>query len=262
MHARTNGIDTYYTVSGGGPWLVLSHSLACDHAMWAPQIEALSANYKVLAYDTRGHGKSSAPQGPYTLDLLADDLKALLDGLGTGQCHFAGLSMGGMIGQTFALKYPGIFKTLTLADTTSRYPAEAAQVWADRIKTADEKGLAALIDGTMTRWFTEPFRKSHAAVVDRISNVMLNTPVAGYTGCGHAISKMNLTDRLKEIKTPTMIIVGDQDGGTPPAMSHEIQQAKPGAELYVIKNAAHISNLERPEAFTHLLTDFLARHSK
>lgn len=260
MHARTNGIDTFYTTQGNGPWLVLGHSLACDHTMWAPQIEAFAGRYNVLAYDTRGHGRSGAPEGAYTLDLLADDLKGLLDALGIRDCHFAGLSMGGMIGQAFALKYPGVLKSLTLADTTSRYPAEGAQMWADRIKTAREKGMAALVEGTMARWFTEGFRGSHAGVVERVANIMRETPVAGYAGCGQAISRIDYTDRLNEIAAPTLVIVGDEDTGTPPAMAHAIQHAKPGTELYIIRNAAHLSNLERPEAFTHVLASFLAKH--
>jgi 3-oxoadipate enol-lactonase len=260
MHARTNGIDTHYTLAGNGPWLVLSHSLACDYTMWAPQIEALSDRYRILAYDTRGHGKSSAPQGAYTLDMLAEDLKALLDSLGINQCHFAGLSMGGMIGQTFALKYPGIFKTLTLADTTSRYPADGAAMWGDRIKMASEKGMGAMVEGTLQRWFTDGYRQSNPNDVKRVANLIENTPVAGYAGCAQAISKINVTDRLKEIKSPTMIVVGDKDAGTPPALSHAIQQAMPGSELYIIKDASHISNVEKAAAFTHVLSTFIGKH--
>ena len=260
MQARTNGIDTHYTVAGSGPWLVLGHSLACDHTMWAPQIAALSPQYRVLAYDTRGHGRSDAPAGPYTLDMLADDLKALLDGLGIAQCHYAGLSMGGMIGQTFALKYPDVLRTLTLADTTSAYPPEGAAMWADRIKTAREKGMAALVEGTLGRWFTAAFRQSHPGEIDRVSKLILGTPVEGYAGCGAAISRIDVTARLREIAAPVLVICGDQDGGTPPAMSHQIQQARSGTELFIIRDASHISNLEKPEAFTHVLADFLARH--
>lgn len=260
MHARTNGIDTHYTVAGNGPWLVLSHSLACDVSMWDPQMEMLARSYRVLRYDTRGHGKSSAPKGEYSLDMLADDLKALLDSQGIGQCHFTGLSMGGMIGQTFALKYPGVFKTLVLCDTTSRYPAEAAALWAGRIKTATEQGMKPLVESTLQRWFTEPFRKARPDVMASMSALIEGTPVDGYAGCCAALPKINTTHRLKDIAAPTAIIVGEQDGGTPVAMSQEMFQAKPGAELYIIKDASHISNVEKPEAFNKVLGEFLARH--
>jgi 3-oxoadipate enol-lactonase len=262
MKAKTNGIETNYELHGkeGAPWLVLSHSLACSVRMWDPQIAALKASYRILAYDTRGHGATDAPKGAYTLELLADDLKALLDTLGAKNPHYCGLSMGGMIGQTFALKYPRVFRTLTLADTSSRYPAEAWPLWQDRIRIAEEKGMAPLVEPTLQRWFTEPFRKSQPAPVAAIGKLIAATPVEGYVGCCHAIPKINLTARLKEIKAPILVICGDQDPGTPPAMAREIHDNAPGSKLAMIPQAAHLSNLENPGAFTKALQDFLAAH--
>ncbi|MEX2241993.1 MAG: 3-oxoadipate enol-lactonase [Burkholderiales bacterium] len=262
MKAKTNGIDTSYELHGkeGAPWLVLSHSLACSVRMWDPQIAALKASYRILAHDTRGHGASEAPEGAYTLEMLADDLKALLDALGVKSPHYCGLSMGGMIGQTFALKYPGVFKTLILADTTSRYPAEAWPLWQGRIKIAEEKGMAPLVQPTLERWFTEAFRKSNPEPVAAIARLIASTPVAGYAGCCHAIPKINLTARLKEIKAPILVICGDQDPGTPPAMSKEIHDNAPGSRLVMIAQAAHLSNLEQPPAFTRAMREFLAAH--
>jgi 3-oxoadipate enol-lactonase len=262
MKAKTNGIETNYELHGkeGAPWLVLSHSLACSVRMWDPQIAALKASYRILAHDTRGHGGTEAPKGAYTLELLADDLKALLDTLGVKNPHYCGLSMGGMIGQTFALKYPGAFRTLTLADTTSRYPAEAWPLWQDRIKIAEEKGMAPLVEPTLQRWFTEPFRKSQPAPVGAIGKLIASTPVSGYVGCCHAIPKINLTARLKEIRAPILVICGDQDPGTPPAMARDIHDSAPGSKLVMIPHAAHLSNLENPGAFTKALQDFLAAH--
>ena len=260
MKTRANGIEVNYELHGreGAPWLVLSHSLACSVRMWDPQIAALKDRYRILAYDTRGHGASEAPKGAYTLELLADDLHFLLKELNIGKAHFCGLSMGGMIGQTFALKYPGVFRTLTLADTTSRYPAEAAPLWAERIKTAETKGMEPLAQPTLERWFTEPFRKANPAAVDAIRKLILATPPAGYAGCSHAIPKINLTARLKEIKCPILVIVGEQDPGTPLAMAKEIHDNAPGSRLVVLPQAAHLANLEQPEAFTRALGDFLS----
>jgi 3-oxoadipate enol-lactonase len=262
MKAKTNAIETNYELHGkeGAPWLVLSHSLACSVRMWDPQIAALKGSYRILAYDTRGHGGTQAPKGAYTLELLADDLKALLDQLGVKNPHYCGLSMGGMIGQTFALKYPGVFRTLTLADTTSRYPAEAWPLWQDRIKIAEEKGMAPLVEPTLQRWFTDPFRKSSPQPVAAIAKLIASTPVPGYVGCCHAIPKINLTARLKEIKAPILVICGDQDPGTPPAMAREIHENAPGSKLVMIPQAAHLSNLENPGAFTKAMQDFLAAH--
>ena len=260
MKAQVNGIEMYYEVHGkeGAPWLTLSHSLACSVRMWDPQIEAFKDRYRILAYDTRGHGESMAPAGPYTLEMLAADLHALLKHLNIERTHFAGLSMGGMIGQTFALKYPGVLASLILADTTSRYPADAAGVWAERIKTVETRGMQPLVQSTLERWFTEPFRKAHPEVVGRIGALIASTPVAGYVGCSHAIPKINLTARLKEIKCPVLVICGEQDGGTPPAMAREIHDNAPGSKLVLIPQAAHISNMEQPQAFTRAMEQFLA----
>jgi 3-oxoadipate enol-lactonase len=259
MKARANGIQVYYELHGreGAPWLVLSHSLACSVRMWDPQIAALKDEYRILAYDTRGHGASEAPPGAYTLDLLADDLFFLLRELRIEKAHYCGLSMGGMIGQTFALKYPGLFRTLALADTTSRYPENAAPLWAERIRTAQEKGMEPLAQPTLDRWFTEPFRTANPAAVEAIRKLILATPVAGYAGCCHAIPRINLTARLKEIGCPILVIVGEQDPGTPPAMAREIHDNAPGSKLVVLPQAAHLSNLEQPEGFSRALREFL-----
>jgi 3-oxoadipate enol-lactonase len=259
MKIRTNGIEINYEVHGkeGAPWLVLSHSLACSVRMWDPQIAALKDRYRILAYDTRGHGATEATKGAYTLEMLADDLFFLLKELKIEKAHYCGLSMGGMIGQTFALKYPGVFRTLTLADTTCRYPADAAPVWAERIKTVESKGMAPLAEPTLERWFTEPFRKSNPAVVDGIRKLILATPVAGYAGCCHAIPKIDLAARLKEIKCPILVVVGADDPGTPVSMAKEIHDNAPGSKLVVLPAAAHLANLEQPAAFTRALEDFL-----
>ncbi len=260
MKANVNGTNLYYEAHGTeGPWLTFSHSLACSTAMWGPQIAEFSRRFRVLSFDTRGHGQSDAPPGPYTLELLADDLAALLAKLGIAHTHFCGLSMGGMIGQTFALKYPGVFSSLTLADTTSRYPAEAAGAWADRIKTAQTQGMQPLVESTLARWFTEPFRAARPDITKTIGAQIAGTPVAGYSGCCEAIPKINLTQRLKEIACPILVIVGEQDMGTPLAMAQEIHANAPGSTLTVLSPAAHISNLEQPEAFNTALDGFLKR---
>jgi len=262
MEMKVNGLKVNYEIEGEGPWLMLSHSLACNLHMWDPQMPALTGRYKVLRYDTRGHGKSEAPPGPYTLEQLADDAHGLLSALGIKSTHWAGLSMGGMIGQTLALKYPRALTSMVLADTTSRYPKEAAPVWEERIKLAQTKGMEAVVDGTLARWFTEPYRKSHPDVVARIGDSIRTTPVAGFVGCCQAIPTIDVTQRLKEISAPTLIIVGEQDPGTPVSMAREIHQAKPGSELVIIPSAAHLSNIEQAAAFDAALLGFLDRASK
>jgi len=257
MKINANGIDINYTIEGEGPWLAMSHSLACNLRMWDEEAKRLSKRYKVLRYDTRGHGESSAPAGAYTLELLADDLHALLQALGVQSTHFVGLSMGGMIGQTYALKYPGMFKSLALCDTTSRYPAEAAGLWTERIKTVEAQGMEPLVASTLERWFTAPFRQARPEVVAKVAAMIRSTPVPGYVGCSHAIPKINVTARLAEIRCPSVVIVGKDDPGTPVAMAEEIHQALPGSALVIIPSAAHLSNLEQPDAFNQALAKFL-----
>ena len=260
MKVKANGIEQNYMVQGSGPWVVMSHSLACDLSMWAPQLELLAKNFSVLCFDTRGHGKSDAPAGEYTLEMLAEDARGLLDAMGIASCHWIGLSMGGMIGQVFALRYPELLKSLVLADTTSRYPAEAQSLWDGRIATAREKGMEPLVEGTLSRWFTDGFRAQHPEMCERVAATIRATPVPGYVGCCHAIPRINVTGRLKEITCPSMVIVGEQDAGTPVAMAQEIHAALPGSELVIIPSAAHLSNLEQPAAFNKAVSGFLDKH--
>lgn len=262
MKIRTNGIDTHYSVEGDGPWLTMSHSLASDSSMWEAQAKRLARRFKVLRYDTRGHGGSEAPKGPYTLEQLADDTKALFDALGITRTHWVGLSMGGMIGQVFALKYPGVLASMVLADTTSRAAANAAQMWGDRVRVAREKGMEALVEGTLSRWFTEPYRKAHPQVVEGVAAGIRATPVEGYAGCCEAIAKIDVTDRLKSIDCPTLVIVGEEDQGTPVEAARAIQANIPGAELEIIPKAAHLSNIEQREAFDRALDRFYERVAK
>lgn len=259
MKIRTNGIETNYTIEGEGPWLTMSHSLACNLSMWDQQAKLLSRRFRVLRYDTRGHGKSDAPEAPYTLEQLADDAKALLDALGITRTHWVGLSMGGMIGQVFALEYPGVFSSMVLADTTSRYPADAVNTWDERVRTARAQSMEAMVDGTLGRWFTEPYRASNKNVIDPVAAAIRETPVEGYAGCCAAISKMDALDRLEEIDCPTLVIVGEQDQGTTPAAARLIQQNIRGAELVIIPSAAHLSNIEQAQAFNDALTRFYDR---
>jgi 3-oxoadipate enol-lactonase len=257
MKMKTNGIELHYTVEGEGPWMTLSHSLACDSSMWDPQMALLTKRFKVLRFDTRGHGQSDAPATDYTLDEMAADVHGLLTGLGITKTHWMGLSMGGMIGQAYALKHPGMFASMVLADTTSRRPPNAAAMWGERMQIARTKGMEGLVEPTLARWFTDAYRPAHPDVMAKIGKVIRNTPAAGYAGCCAAIAQIDFTDRLKEIKCPVLVLVGDQDHGTPVAMSEQIRDNLPGAKMQVIANASHISNVEQAEVFNHAIDTFL-----
>lgn len=258
MKAKVNGIETNYELHGaeGAPWLTFSHSLACSLRMWDAQVAAFKDGWHILVYDTRGHGASEAPSGAYSLDMLAEDLGKLLDHLKIKRTHFIGLSMGGMIGQTVALKDPGVFDRVVLADTGHAQTPETLKQWEERIRTAQTKGMQPLVQGTLERWFTEPFRKSKPEIVKRIADLIQSTPVPGYVGCCHAISKLNTTARLKEIKRPVLAIAGEQDAAAPG--TRYIGENVPGAKLVMIPQAAHIANIEQPEAFNRALREFLS----
>jgi 3-oxoadipate enol-lactonase len=258
MKATLNGIDINYEIHGkeGAPWLVLSHSLACNMRMWDPQIDAFKGRYRILAHDMRGHGASGAPAGPYTLELLADDVLALMKHAGIQRASFAGLSIGGMIGQILALKQPGLFDRMVFADTAHAQNADAIAQWQERIRIAESKGMAALVASTMERWFTAPFRAS--APAQKIAALIAATPVAGYVGCGQAIMKLNTTARLKDIKLPVLAITGEQDGAA--AGTRYIGENIPGARFVSIAQAAHIANIEQPAAFNAALEAFLTRN--
>lgn len=261
IHA--NGIDIGFTIDGDRsptkPWLVFAHSLACDRSMWEPQVEVFKRSCNLLRYDLRGHGATSVPAGEYTLELLADDLKGLLDALRIKRCHFVGLSLGGMLGQMAALRMPMRLASLTLANTTSRYPADAGSVWEQRIAAVrGASGMQAVVTPTLERWFTPEFRAQRPHVVNGIGEIIRNTPVNGYVGCAHAIARLNLTGRLQGIGCPVLVIAGEDDRSTPPAMAEEIVQAIPGARLERIAAAAHLSNIEQPVTFSMALRSFLA----
>jgi 3-oxoadipate enol-lactonase len=254
--ARVNGIDVRYVVTGSGPWVTLSHSLACRLEMWDEEVKHLSKYFTVLAYDTRGHGESSAPAIPYTLDMIADDVKGLFDHLKIERSHWIGLSMGGVFGLATALKYPGIFETMVLADTTSRITAEGAVAFTDRVARVKAGGMVTMVEPTLARWFKESFRAGSPQLMEKVARWIRNTPADGYIGCSAAIPEIDVTHRLKEITVPCMVIVGADDIAMPPAMARVMDENLPQSELVVIPDAGHLSNLEQSGAFNAALKRF------
>lgn len=252
-----NGISIHYTIEGNGPWVTLSHSLTTDLSMWDQLAAALAPSFTVLRYDTRGHGKSSAPQGSYSFDELTADVVGLLDALDIESTHFLGLSMGGMIGQHLALAAPQRVDKLVIASSTSRIPPEAGPLWDERIALVRAQGCAATVDGTLGRWFTPGFRAARPEVMARIGKLIAATPAAGYIGCAGAIRALDITAQIGAIAAPTLVVVGADDPGTPPAMSEVIAAAIPGARLERIPSASHLCCIEQPEIFNRLVHDFL-----
>lgn len=235
------------------PVLVLAHALGTHRGMWDPQVPALAAHFRVLRFDTRGHGASDVPAGPYDLATLGRDVLCLLDGLGVSRASFAGLSMGGMIGMWLAANAPERLERLVLA-STSAYMGGVPQ-WNQRIETVLRDGMAALTEGILERWFTPGFRQSHPAEVERIRTMLLSCPREGYAACSAAVRDMDLRDSLARVRTPALVLYGRHDPSTGAEHAQLIAGAT-GARVVALE-AAHLSNVEAEADFTAALLDFL-----
>ena len=263
MKIRANGIEMNYEMSGkkGGPVVMLSHSLASSLVMWDPQMKVLEKEFSVLRYDVRGHGKSEATQGPYSLELLAEDAIRLLDGLGIDKVHWVGLSMGGMIGQGIALNYRNRLISLVLCDTSASVAEESHQMRDERIALARQKGIEALLDQTMERWFTPSFLLRKSPAIASIRREFLSTSLEGYIGCMEAIRRLNYLPLLERIDLPVLVIVGADDMATPVSAAEAIHARIRNSVLVILKSCRHLSNVEQPKAFNDALMQFLKRQN-
>jgi 3-oxoadipate enol-lactonase len=245
---RAGDIDIAYRLEGAeqAPVVLLAHGILTTHRMWDALAQALAPRWRMLRYDLRGHGGTSATEPPYTMLRLARDAVELLDALGIERAHFIGSSLGGMIGQRLGSDFGHRLHSLTLANTTSRQGM--AQAWQDRISTAHEKGVAPLVEPTLQRWFTEDFLAQDPEPVPRMRELALSTGVPGFTGCAAAVRDLAHADLLPSIRVPTLVVAGEQDRATPAAESEFLQQQIPGARLVRLP-AAHQSAVECPDAF-------------
>jgi 3-oxoadipate enol-lactonase len=261
--ARVNGIDIAYRVDGDRaptrPWLVFAHALGHDHTMWDAQAEAFGRACNILRYDLRGHGRSAAPLGDYTLEQMADDLRGLLDLLSIQRCHFVGLSLGAMVGQLAAVRFPLRISSLALAGATCRFSPQMGPLWSSRIAAVrSPRGMDAVIDATISGWFTAAFFATRAADVARSVQVLRRTPVDGYVGAMAAMSRADLTARLSGINCPVLVVAGADDRVVPITDAEQILMQIPQARLRRIAGAAHLSNVEQAAEFNAALREFLA----
>lgn len=237
--------------------VVLSHALGCDLSMWDELANELAADCRVICYDHRGHGASDAPPGPYSMTELADDAARLLRELDSGPVVWIGLSMGGMIGQELALRHPALVAALVIANSTSAYPPDAQAMWRQRIDTVTAHGVEAIADAVMGRYFSEAFRAAKPAVVASFRRRVAATRAPGYAACCAAVAGVDTTGRLAQVAVPALIIAGELDAGTPPAMSELMASRLPHARLELIPDASHLSAIEQPQRFAALVQDFL-----
>ena len=248
-----NGTTLFHDLRGpdGAPVVAFSNSIGTTLEMWDAQAAALSQRFRVLRYDTRGHGRSPTVVGGTTMEDLADDLAGLLDALGIRRAHVVGLSLGGMTAQMLAVRRPDLVDHLVLMATAAHLPGD----WPQRAALVQAQGMAAIADAVVARWFTPAFRDdpSVAALRDRFTAI----DPAGYAACCLAIAGMDLRPLIPGITAPTLVVMGADDPATPPATGEAIRALVPGAELAVIPRAAHILAMEQAGRVNRLLLDFL-----
>jgi 3-oxoadipate enol-lactonase len=247
IHAEIEGRD-------GAPVLMLSNSLGTTLHMWDDQIGPFTKHFRLLRYDRRGHGKSSVPKGPYTMERLGRDVLAVLDGLGIAKVNWCGLSMGGMVGQWLGANAPNRVEKLVLSNTSSYFADKNG--WNDRLKLVAEKGVPAFAPANMERWFTKGFRERAPQVVAGVQAMFAATALDGYLGCGAAVRDMDHRALLPKITAPTLVIIGKHDPATVPEAGEYIQQHIPGAKLAIV-DAAHLANVEQPQAYADTVLGFL-----
>jgi 3-oxoadipate enol-lactonase len=246
------------TVEGreAGPTLMLSNSLGCTLQMWEPQMQALSKVFRVIRYDRRGHGRSSVPPGPYSIERFGRDVLAILDDLNVQKVHWVGVSMGGMVGQWLGANAPERIGKLVLSNTSSYYPDPS--FWEARIKAVKDGGLASIADAVIAGWLTQEFRERHPETAEKMKAMLTATPVDGYVASCEALARLDLRNDLPKIKSPTLVIAGRYDKSTPIAMAEAIRSQIPGANMTII-DAAHISNVEATLAFNDAVLGFLTQ---
>ncbi len=250
MQIRSNGSTFSCRVDGErGPWVLLSHGLATDLTMWDELTDALRERYRVLRYDARGHGGSAATEGDYSLDQLVADAVGILDALEVGQAHFAGLSMGGMIGLGLMLDHAQRIRSAVIADSRHTTTPEFTKAWLDRAEAVRQGGIAAVVRSTVERWSSAGLAERNPAVVARMERMIRNTSAAGYRGCAAALARLNYGHRLGEIVTPALVLCGTEDHGAPPENTRQMHAMIKGSRFLEIEQAGHISNIEQPAIF-------------
>ncbi|QFS82827.1 3-oxoadipate enol-lactonase 2 [Roseivivax sp. THAF40] len=259
MQADLGSVTLHYRIDGpdGAPWLILSNSLGADLSMWDDQIPVLTGTYRVLRYDTRGHGGSSTPEGPYSFDDLLGDVLGLMDHLGIETAAFMGLSMGGMTGLGLAIHHPDRITQVICADGRADAPEPFRAMWDERIAKVEAGGLEAIADGTLASWLTEDWRAENPERVAAIRDMVLANDPTGYIACCRALQGLDYLRHLPEAGAPILFVGGSEDKGAAPEVMQAMAEATPGGAYIAIPDAAHVANINRPEAFNIAISDVL-----
>ncbi len=258
FHTTDDGCRLAFSVEGraNAPALVLSNSLGTNRSLWDRQIVTLADRYRVLRYDTRGHGESDAPGGDYSIDRLGQDVLSLMDAAGIGGAHVCGISIGGMTALWLGAHAPERVHHLVLANTAARIGS--VELWTERMHVAATEGLTPLADGAMARWFTNRFRTAEPDIVARLRETMSRTTVAGYLGCCAALRDADLRGHASRVRAKCLVVTGLHDVSTPHAAGMWLAEAIPMAELLML-DAAHLSNVERAQEFNDAVVQFLSK---
>jgi 3-oxoadipate enol-lactonase len=253
-----DGCRLSYCVDGpkNAPALLLSNPIGSTVDLWDPQVEGFSRAFSVIRYDTRGHGRSDAQPGEYTLDELGRDVLAVLDGVGVWRAHLCGLSLGGITALWLGVHAPERIGRLVAANTGARIGT--TELWAERIRNVRSQGMRTIADAAMPRWFSDGFRERHPTTVERFRAMLAGASAQGYVGCCAALRDADLRDDIHRIRASTLVIAGAHDEATPPANAESIRDRVAGARMVTL-DAAHISNVEQSEAFTSAVLEFLRR---
>jgi 3-oxoadipate enol-lactonase len=257
MKTQANGISINYQIDGpeGAPWLIFSNSLITNLTMWDDQVAGLKDEFRILRYDQRGHGGTDAPSGKYNFDMLTGDVIGLMDALSIRRAHFCGISMGGMTALFLAQRHGDRFDRIIPCDCGPASTPASAQQWKERIDLGAEKGMEALVDITVNRWYPPEFVATKAPVLDKIRGMIRSTPYQGFAGCAYALSDYDTRPGLAGIKNPVLLICGTKDATYPGIQA--INAAVPGSKMVKLEGAGHISNTEQPENFTRAVRDFI-----
>lgn len=262
MHILSvNGQTLHYQLDGPThlPLTVFSNSLGTDLRVWEPLLPYLRDQFRFLRYDKRGHGLSSCPPAPYQPDDHINDLIGLLDALELSQVNLCGLSVGGQIAQGVAARRPDLVKNLILCDTAHRIGT--ADMWNTRIDALVDQGLESMADSILERWFGAQFHDEQGGTMPLWRNMLVRTPVEGYGGTCAAIRDTDLEAGTRELKQPTLCVVGSEDGSTPPDLVRSLADLIPDSRFEVIEGAGHLPCVEQPKALAHLIVDFLSQHT-
>lgn len=258
---QVNGVGLHVVIDGDDgqnkPWIVLSNSLGSSLSMWDDQIPALSQRYRVLRYDTRGHGGSDVPAGAYQLNDLITDVIGLMDAHKIEQAAFMGLSMGGMTGMGLALHHPERFSGIVVCDARADAPEGFKQSWDDRSAFIRDNGMQALVGPTIERWLSPSFRASNPKRTKWLGDMVANTSPDGYIGCAMALKQLDYLKDLPKVTIPVLYVGGEIDAGAMPDVMQAMADATPGASYIQIADAAHIANVDKPVEFNQAIAQFL-----